>query len=509
MITFAACLVASITALPLIGQSTYTSAPSQAPSPAVEEQIRLLREEVLELRTEVKSLRQELHRQEASLIPAGAAQPSSTPSAPNQTYRTQSNPNLQSGNSSAATTTATATAAAPASAGQESDASAEVGVLQSQVAQLAQTKVESASKWPVKIYGTILSSTFFNTHDVDWGDTPILVDPQSQVFHTGSFSSSLRQSRIGIAVDGPTIGSFQSTAVFAMDFMGGMTDFQATPTFGLADIVYAYGRLENAHTAIEAGQDEMILAPGNPTSMVAFAYPELYEAGNLYLRAPQVRLEQRLASSEKGGQLRLTLGLVAPIGTYQTFDYPGGAVSNGWKRPALQGRLAWRSEAPDSVAQSGWTLGVSGHYGILGLPLVDASGNPVSSFSTVSWAGAVDFSTHYHRIRFSGEGFLGQNLQSLGGGIGQPGKDMGGYFEGGFQATRRLQFNSGLGDDHLLRPIRIPVDLNRNTAFFGNTIFQFTPEIGASLEYRYMITRPFDGTTRRNDNVNLGLAYSF
>jgi predicted porin len=51
--------------------------------------------------------------------------------------------------------------------------------------------------------------------------------------------------------------------------------------------------------------------------------------------------------------------------------------------------------------------------------------------------------------------------------------------------------------------------LNRNTALFANTIYQFTPEVRVSLEYRHMVTRPFDGTTRRNDNVSLGIAYSF
>jgi hypothetical protein len=51
--------------------------------------------------------------------------------------------------------------------------------------------------------------------------------------------------------------------------------------------------------------------------------------------------------------------------------------------------------------------------------------------------------------------------------------------------------------------------LNRNTAVFANTIYQFTPEVRVSLEYRRMITRPFDGMTRQNNNVNLGIAYSF
>ena len=322
-----------------------------AASASTEEEIQVLRAEVLALRTELNSLKEELHR--------------SAPGA-NRSSRVATSNGTED----------------------RSDLADTVSLIQSQVTEQAQTKVESASKMPVKIYGTILSNTFFNTRDTDWADVPFLVNPPS-VFNSGWFSSSLRQSRIGVEVNGPTIGSFKTTGVFAMDFMGGMTDFQATPLFGLPNIVYAYARFENAKTAIEAGQDEMILAPRNPASLIAFSYPELYRTGNLYLRAPQVRIERQLAGS-KQGQLRATLGLVAPIGTYPTLDFPGGSATNGWKRPAVQARIAWQSAPPGSPDQPGWALGFSGHYGRVALPQVDTSGNLVSSFGSDSWAGAVD-----------------------------------------------------------------------------------------------------------------------
>jgi hypothetical protein len=160
--------------------------------------------------------------------------------------------------------------------------------------------------------------------------------------------------------------------------------------------------------------------------------------------------------------------------------------------------------------RQGWSgVRFSGHYGRVALPKVDSSGNVVSSFSTASWAGAFDFNARYHRVGFDGEGYIGQNLETFGGGIGQPGKTIGGYFEGRLFATQRLQFNSGLGDDHLKKPDYVSVLLNRNTDRFANTIFQFTPEIGVSFEYRHMITRPFDGAIRRNNHLNLGIACGF
>ncbi len=440
----------------------------------LEEQVRLLREEVDALRTELKSLRQELGSQSSE---------------------------ARAGLSNALQTAETGSTARPGSAGgplQEADASASADLVQSQLGQLAQTKVESNSKMPITLFGTILSTTFYNTRSIDWADEPVNVNVDRQVpSNTGSFSSSLRQSRLGLLIDGPKLGSFKASGVFALDFNGGQTAFGSTPLFGLANIVYAYARLENAKTAIEAGQDEMIFAPRNPTSLVAFSYPELYRSGNLYLRAPQVRIEQSLSDS-KLGHLKVILGLVAPVGTYPQFDFPGANTARLWQRPAVQGRLLWTSRNRTSES-SGWEIGFSGHYGRVGL----------GAFSAASWAGAFDFDVHARRFGLDGEGYLGQNLQSFGGGISQPGKTLGGYAEARFQASTRLRFNAGVGTDHLTKLDIIPVQINRNSAVFANTIFQFTPEVGASFEYRHMMTRGFDTTYRKNENLSLGLAYSF
>jgi hypothetical protein len=440
----------------------------------LEEEVRLLRAEVVELRSEVSSLRQ--------MVQANAATPPVNAAA------------------SASAAPAEQNAAAPP-ASNEASTSSTLDLVQSQIAQLAQTKVESNSKLPVKIYGTILSTTFFNSRAVDWADEPVRVLPPSAVTSdTGTLSSSLRQSRIGVLIDGPSIGSFKTSGVFALDFNGGMTDFLSSPTFGLADIVYGYVRMENSRTAVEAGQDEMILAPGNPASLVSYSYPELYSAGNLYVRAPQIRVEEKLTNGNSG-VLKLTAGLVAPVGTYPPFDNPNpnAPAPEGWQRPAIQERLSWQSAALAAGNDSGVEFGVSGHYGRVGL----------SGFSAASWAGSFDFKVRHGKVGFDGEGFLGQNLAEFGGGSGQPGKTMGGYLEGRLLPTARLQFNAGFGTDHLTKLDVIAVPIHRNSVVFANSIYQFTPEVSVSLEYRYMFTEPFYGAIMGNNNLDLGIAYSF
>lgn len=554
-IAFALLSVCVLAAPKLVAQQSSPVSDRGVTSPGIEEELRAMREEIHALRLEVSSLRQELHdggrgvspasessqvsktavlpiprRDLASTNPEAVVLVRSDPDAHESLWQKDAAgvPRYMHVSSSSIMPTPGAgqkyaepskppTAEAPTTDQQNPDLAGTVSMLQSQVAELAQTKVESNSKMGVKLFGTILSTTFFNSGAVDWRDVPGVVNWTKTVpSSTGSFSSSMRQSRIGLMVDGPTIGTMHASGYFAVDFLGGAADFQSGPLFGLPHVVYGYVRLDGTKTSLEAGQDEIILAPRHPTSLVAMSFPELFRSGDLYDRAPQVRVGRDLASSKRGS-LRATVGLVAPVANYPGLDFPGAGLLEAWQRPAIQGRLAWRPSEAATSANSGFEFGLSAHYGTVQLGTMNfvkgvPTFNPLVGFgaaSAASWAGVIDFDSHIHRFGMDGSAYLGQNLESFGGGIGQPGKTQGGYIEGRFAATNRLQFNSGFGTDHLTKFDIIPVDLNRNTSVFANTIFQFTPEVAASFEYRYLVTRPFTGALRTNNHVDVGIAYSF
>src|SRR5262245_37015414 len=80
-------------------------------------------------------------------------------------------------------------------------------ILQTQVAELAQSKVESTSRLAVKLFGTIHAGVFANSGNANWLDNPNLVAPQPAGDDVGTFSASLRQTRLGFTVDGPAFGS--------------------------------------------------------------------------------------------------------------------------------------------------------------------------------------------------------------------------------------------------------------------------------------------------------------
>src|SRR6185436_11319738 len=155
-------------------------------------------------------------------------------------------------------------------------------MLQTQVAELAQTKVESSTRLPLKIFGTVHAGVFANSANANWLDIPNLVGATPADGHAGTMSASLRQTRLGFLSDGPTLGSFHTSAVIAMDFFGGIPGFQTGQVMGLPRLLVAFARIDNDHTAIEIGQDHMILAPRDPTSLAAFAFPEFFRSGNLY-----------------------------------------------------------------------------------------------------------------------------------------------------------------------------------------------------------------------------------
>ena len=183
-------------------------------------------------------------------------------------------------------------------------------IVRTQLAELAQTKVESTSRFPVKLFGTIHAHAFANSGAANWLDIPNLVAPP--VSDPGTFGMGLRQTRLGFTADGPALGGVRTSGVMAFDFFGGIPGFQTGQVMGLPRLLVAYARFDGARAAAQVGQDHVLLAPRDPTSLSGFAFPLLFRSGNLYLRAPHARAEFTLAPL-----LRVAGGVVRVLGDDQ------------------------------------------------------------------------------------------------------------------------------------------------------------------------------------------------
>ncbi len=375
-------------------------------------------------------------------------------------------------------------------------------LLQEQVREHARSKVESNSKFPMKLFGTIVSNTFYNTGEPNWLDLGNVVMPVPTGLPTGSFSSSLRQTRFGAIVDGPSAGSMKTSGFMAFDFFGGIPNFQTGQVFGLPRLLYAYFRVENSKTALLVGQDHVILAPRNPTSLTGMSFPILFRAGNLYLRAPQIRLEQTLLSG-RHGEFRAVGGVLAPVaGDNPTTAYafvPPNLAGERSRRPAVQARLFVRQKPAGPYEEPTWEFGASGHY----------SKERYLTGLIPSWASSVDFDLTVGRFGTGGEFFKGRNIDAFGASLAQNAKSKGGFVEGRFSATSQWDFNAGYGTDRLYDRVRFPGNLTKNASVFANSIFRVTPEFAFSLEWRKLETSPLTGRLRRNNHFDLTFAYSF
>jgi hypothetical protein len=361
-----------------------------------------------------------------------------------------------------------------------------VEVLQSQVAELAQTKVESMSRLPVKLFGTVHASVFTNSGNPNWLDIPNLVAAPPPDGHSGTTSASLRQTRIGLTVDGPQLGSLRTNATVAMDFFGGIPGFQTGQVMGLPRLLVAYARLEGQRTAVEVGQDHMILAPRDPSSLAAFAFPLLFRSGNLYLRVPQARVEQSLTS-----RFRATAGIVAPVaGDLTSPDFvfvPPALGGERSRRPGFQARVAYATTT-DPDAPRLLDLGASGHLGW------ERQGASLSK----SWATAVDFAARRDVVGVAGELFIGDNMDAFGGALGLNARSAGGWAEVQLFPARRTSFTAGAGLDDIRDDRRSMLPRQQNRSAYGNVVFAFTPEFRASFEYRGL--RTLTGAARQTNH---------
>jgi hypothetical protein len=367
-------------------------------------------------------------------------------------------------------------------------------VVQAQLAELAQTKVESTSRFPVKLFGTIHAHAFANSETPNWLDIPNLVQPP--VADPGTFSMALRQSRLGFTVDGPTLGSVRTNAVVAFDFFGGIPGFQTGQVMGLPRLLVAFARLEGERTAAEVGQDHVLLAPRDPTSLSGFAFPLLFRSGNLYLRAPQARVEHSFASL-----FRVAGGIVAPIGgDLVGEDYrfvPPALGGERSRRPAFEARAEFGTADPEATRRA--TLGAAGHYGWERRPAGLEN----------AWAAAIDFGARRDFLGVAGEVFIGDNADAVGGALGLDARASGGWAELQIIPTARVSFNAGAGIDDITDARRAQLARSRNRSAYGNVIFSMTPELQTSFEYRWLATVPLGGAERRNHHFDWVFAYKF
>ncbi|MFN0120486.1 MAG: hypothetical protein ACKV2V_08295, partial [Blastocatellia bacterium] len=388
----------------------------------------------------------------------------------------------------------------------------QVEVHTAQIAEHAQTKVESDARFRVKLSGILLANTFFNSHDTSLNDVPLIAPAPGAITRKNNFGASLRQSRIGLTMEGPRLGNALGNARLGaeaeFDFWAG--DFPDVN--GLFRILTASTRLDWERTSLIVGQRQPMISPLNPTSLAAYWFPALTAAGNLGQWRPQIMLEHRAPLNESS-QFIAQAGLLMPFGeTLQETTIEGGL--------GYQSRLAYRHEATQDRPLE---IGLGGYLHRRALPLAR---------NINSWALTGDWQAPLgSRVRLTGEAYYGQAIS-----LGEPTvradrvyaanglitrqavtvrgvRSAGGWAQLALRAHARLEFNLAYGQND---PRNADINAGarntgtryKNQAASANFIWQAQQNFLISLEFRRLLTH-YPTARQTGNHLNLAFGYVF
>jgi hypothetical protein len=388
----------------------------------------------------------------------------------------------------------------------------QVEINSAQIREQAQTKVESDSRFRIRLSGMILANLHYNSNDLQRTE-PLFAPPPARSDQRGTFGSTFRQTRLGLAVTGLRVGGAQVSAEAELDFYGGTIGQVDGDLLGVLRMRTASVRFDWERAAISAGLEAPLISPRNPTSIAAVWYPPLAGAGNLWQWRPQVTAE-RLFRLDEASDLVAQGGFLPPFG-----ESVGGEPTKGV--PGYEARIGWQRRLDE---ERRFEIGVGGYYGRRDFDFNRGIDGWVAS---ADWLAPVG-----RRITLSGELYSGRAVTfgeqsggrvdrafALSGPVDDPStlirgvRSSGGWAQLSLEARRDLEFNLAYGqedpDNEDIRAGLISAGTRlKNQAGSLNFIYQLRPTVLLSLEYRRLWTEYAAGRTK-NNHYNLAVAYVF
>jgi uncharacterized coiled-coil protein SlyX len=392
-----------------------------------------------------------------------------------------------------------------------------------------QTKVESASKYPVRITGLLLFNAFLNNGVPDNIDLPAIATRQTTTSGNGSSGASFRQTILGVEGEGPRIAGAHTSANVNIDFFNGVAYSNYGTSAGIVRMRTASIDFDWAKNSIEVGMVTPLISPLSPSSYATVAEPSLAGAGNLWTWAPQLRYTHRFAPMDRN-HLQFEFGLwdSASAGYSSNQLFRTASPAEQTKQPAYETRISYGANG-----DHGLQLGLGGYYSRQAYPGYQGY---QGTENLDSWAGTLDWRLPLaHRFEISGEGYRGRALGGLGGGVYKDAvtgtnpvtganvlhglNAIGGWAQAKTRFSQSLETNFSIGldggfarDFHavVLPPTATASQLRaRNEMAVANIIYRPKTYIILSPEYRRIWTWPIAGTVSTVDVFTLSVGYQF
>lgn len=397
-------------------------------------------------------------------------------------------------------------------------------ILNARVDEQRQTKVESMSRYRLKLSGLALFTAFANFGQVDNTSLPSIALPPIPGYSSGSVGASVRQSIIGLTGYGPTVFGAHTSADVQMDFFGGVPASYGGSSSGLAELRLARFRMDWKRTSVVAGLDYPFFAPNLPTSYMTVIVPGFASAGKMWSWTPTIRAEHRFDSSF--ATYKVEAGFLDP----SSYTYYAPNTNVRITSPAENSRQ------PTYAVRASASKGSEDRPATIGFGAVYSPQKFVGGYNVSGWAGTMDWKFPLlPHTELSGEFFTGRGVDGFGGLPLSPLRPadaiyyasvtapqlasmgvIGGWTQFKYRVDSRNEFNVAAGtggrnsgslrdaaasDSFLLS---VPA---RNQMLFANYIFKPRSDLLFSVEFRRL--RTFDVNGPADTANQLGLAIGF
>jgi hypothetical protein len=387
---------------------------------------------------------------------------------------------------------------------QKPEVEEKLAVLEERTQELAQTKVESGQRFPIRIKGMLLFNTFLNSKQGGGERYPTVAAVNRGNANGGA---TLVQSVVGFDYQGPEVfAGGKVRASLLMDFYGST----GKPLDEALRIRTATMQVDWKTRSFLVGMDKPIFAPREPNSFAQVEVSPLSGAGNLWMWIPQVRFQQDFRWSDMS-RVRAQIGIV------QTREVPSYVITSSVPevaaieaaRPGLEGRVEF---SHDFGAGRRIELAPGFHF----------STSHVAQAAVPSRLVSIDWLVRPGRkFELTGAFYTGENVAHLGnGGIGQgfvvagpqqvkPLHSQGGWAQLAWLPTERMTFHFFSGRQDERNPELPPGQIGINLAYGANFFYRLAPNVIMSLETSQVRTSYIQMGRRLNNHYDLAFAYIF
>lgn len=399
-------------------------------------------------------------------------------------------------------------------------------LLNARVEEQRQTKVESGSKFRLKLSGLALFNAFDTRGSVDNLDVPSIAVPRLAGFPAGGLGATVRQSIIGLTGIGPELFGARTSADLQMSFYGGLPSGYTATTSGIANLRILRVRFDWENTSAIAGLDYPFFSPNLPTTYTSVAVSGFAGAGNLWAYTPTIRVEHRFGGA--GTPFKVEAGVLDPSANINftannNLRVPGSTESS--HLPTYAFRVSYNRKSEERPA----SFGVSG---------VSSPQEYFGGYRQDGWAAITDwkFGLLPH-TEVSGQFFTGRGIDGFGGLPENPYPIqnvvaynavvaplladvgvIGGWSQLKYRVNARNEFNVAAGTgDRKSAALRQILSMNfvpalipaRNEMIFANYIFRPRSDLLFSAEYRRIRTYEVAGAPDRAGQVGLAVGFLF